>query len=124
MSAKVNTKKTTAAKKAPAKKIVAKKAKVVKKDKVNDEVREGGLGQKPTVIRKKFEGVVVSDAMDKTVVVRIDSVKVHSKYMKRFSVSKKYKVHDEKNQFKVDDKVTFVECRPLSKDKRWRVIYS
>ena len=111
MSAKVNTKKTTTAKKAPAKKVVAKKAKVVKEE-------------KPTVIRKKFEGVVVSDSMDKTVVVRIDRVKVHSKYMKRFSVSKKYKVHDEKNKFKVDDKVTFVECRPLSKDKRWRVIYS
>lgn len=115
MSAKVNTKKTTTAKKTPAKKVVAKKSKVVKKV-----VKK----EKPTVIRKKFEGVVVSDSMDKTVVVRIDRVKVHSKYMKRFSVSKKYKVHDEKNQFKVDDKVTFVECRPLSKDKRWRVIYS
>ncbi len=113
MSAKVNTKKTTTAKKAS-----------VKKEKKNPPKADQLEAGKPAVIRKKFEGVVVSDAMDKTVVVRIDRVKVHSKYMKRFSVSKKYKVHDEKNQFKVDDKVTFVECRPLSKDKRWRVIYS
>jgi small subunit ribosomal protein S17 len=62
--------------------------------------------------------------MDKTVVVRVDQVKVHPKYRKRYTVSKRYKVHDEKNQYKEDDKVAFVECRPLSKDKRWRVIYN
>ena len=75
------------------------------------------------VIRRKFDGIVVSDKMDKTIVVRVDRVKVHPKYGKRFTVSKKFKVHDEKNQFKEKDKVVFVECRPLSKDKRWRVIY-
>jgi len=75
------------------------------------------------VIKKKFNGVVVSDKMNKTVVVRVDTVKIHPKYRKRYTVSKKYKVHDEKEQFKIDDKVTFIECRPLSKDKRWRVIY-
>lgn len=74
-------------------------------------------------IKKTFDGVVVSDLMDKTVVVRVDRVRIHPKYKKRYTLSKKYKVHDEKNQFKVDDKVSFVECRPLSKDKRWRVIY-
>lgn len=74
------------------------------------------------VIKKKFDGVVVSDKMDKTIVVRVDRVSVHPKYGKRFTVSKKYKVHDEKGQYKIDDKVTFVECRPLSKDKRWRVL--
>ena len=73
------------------------------------------------VIRKKFQGVVVTDAMDKTIVVRVDRVKVHPKYKKRYTVSRKYKVHDEKNQFKAGDKVSFVECRPMSKDKRWRV---
>ncbi len=82
------------------------------------------LDNKKTIIKKKFHGIVVSDKMDKTVTVRIDSVKIHPKYKKRYTVSKKYKVHDEKNKFKKDDKVSFVECRPLSKDKKWRVIYS
>lgn len=79
---------------------------------------------KKAIIKKKFNGVVVSDKMDKTIVVRVDRVKQHAKYKKRYTVSKRYKVHDEKNQYKEDDKVTFIECRPISKDKRWRVIYS
>lgn len=78
--------------------------------------------QKQT-IKKKFNGVVVGDKMDKTIVVRVDRVKVHPMYKKRYTVSKKYKVHDEKNKFKTDDKVIFIECRPLSKNKRWRVLY-
>ncbi len=77
--------------------------------------------QKET-IKKKFQGVVVSDKQDKTIVVKVDRVKIHPKYKKRFTVSKKYKVHDEKNKCKEGDKVSFIECRPLSKDKRWRVI--
>jgi len=77
---------------------------------------------KPAVIRRRFTGVVVSDSADKTIVVRVDSVKKHPKYQKRYTVSRKYKVHDEKNEFKAGDKVSFVECRPLSRDKRWRVI--
>ena len=79
---------------------------------------------KKNIIKKKFNGIVVSDKMDKTIVVKVDSVKIHPKYKKRYTMSKKYKVHDEKNKFKVDDKVIFIECRPLSKDKKWRVIYS
>lgn len=79
--------------------------------------------QKKTVIRKKFSGVVVKATMDKTLVVRVDRVKVHAKYKKRFTVSRNYKVHDEKNKFQVGDKIVFVECRPLSKNKRWRVVY-
>ena len=79
---------------------------------------------KKNIIKKKFNGTVLSDKMDKTIVVKVDSVKIHPKYKKRYTMSKKYKVHDEKNKFKVDDKVIFIECRPLSKDKRWRVIYS
>ena len=74
-------------------------------------------------IRKKFNGVVLSNAMNKTIVVKVDQVKIHSKYKKRFTISKKYKVHDEKEQFNVNDKVSFIECRPLSRYKRWRVIY-
>ena len=75
------------------------------------------------VIKKNFNGEVVSDKMNKTIVVKIDSVKVHPRYKKRYTVSKKYKVHDEKEQFKIGDKVKFIECRPMSKDKRWRVVY-
>lgn len=76
------------------------------------------------VIKKKFNGIVVSDKMDKTIVVSVNSVKVHPRYKKRYTISKKYKVHDEKNQYKEDDKVSFIETRPISKDKKWRVIYS
>ena len=74
------------------------------------------------IIKRKFSGIVVSDKMDKTIVVRVETVKCDPKYKKRYTVVKKYKVHDEKNQFKEGDKVDFVECRPLSKDKKWRVI--
>lgn len=74
------------------------------------------------IIRKKFSGVVVSDKSDKTIVVKVDTVKIHPKYKKRYTRSQKYKVHDEKNEFKTGDKVNFVECRPLSRDKRWRVV--
>lgn len=72
--------------------------------------------------KRKLTGEVVSDKMAKTIVVKVESVKVHPKYQKRYTVSKKYKVHDETNQYKVGDKVVFVECRPLSRDKRWRVL--
>ncbi len=78
--------------------------------------------EKPATIIKKFNGVVVSDKNDKTIVVKVETVKVHPKYKKRYVVSRRYKVHDEQNEFKVGDKVVFIECRPLSRDKRWRVI--
>ena len=77
-----------------------------------------------STIQRKLNGKVVSDKMDKTIVVKVDSVKLHPKYHKRYITSKKYKVHDEKNYYKVDDKVVFVASRPLSKGKRWRVIYN
>jgi small subunit ribosomal protein S17 len=73
---------------------------------------------------RKLAGVVVSNKMDKTIVVRVDRVAVHPKYKKRYTVSQKYKVHDEKNQYQEGDKVIFSECRPISKDKKWRVIYT
>ncbi|MBU0613001.1 30S ribosomal protein S17 [Patescibacteria group bacterium] len=72
--------------------------------------------------KRKFVGIVVSDSMDKTIVVRVDRVKTHKKYQKQYAVSRKYKVHDEKNKYKKGDKAEFIECRPISKDKRWRVI--
>jgi small subunit ribosomal protein S17 len=73
-------------------------------------------------IVKKFSGVVVSDKGDKTIVVKVETVKIHPKYKKRYTVSRKYKVHDEKNEYRTGDKVSFVECRPLSRDKRWRAV--
>ena len=60
--------------------------------------------------------------MDKTVVVKVERIKEHPKYRKRFKVHKKYKAHDEKNEYKVGDKVIIEECRPLSREKRWRVV--
>ncbi len=81
------------------------------------------VDNKRKVIKKKFNGIVISDKMDKTIIVKVDQVKVHSKYKKRYTISKKYKVHDERNKYKIDDKVTFIECRPLSKNKRWRALY-
>ena len=71
---------------------------------------------------KVFQGVVVSDKMKKTVVVQVDRMKTHPKYLKQYQQSRKFKVHDEKGEYKVGDVVRFVETRPLSKDKRWRVI--
>ena len=75
------------------------------------------------VIKRKFKGIVVSDKMNKTIVVKVERIKIHPRYKKRYKVSRKYKVHDEKEKFKAGDKIIFVECRPLSKDKRWRVLY-
>ncbi|MFA5754428.1 MAG: 30S ribosomal protein S17 [Patescibacteria group bacterium] len=73
-------------------------------------------------LSRQFTGVVVSAKNDKTIVVRVDNVKKHPKYQKRYVVSRRYKVHDEKNTHQIGDKVVFVECRPLSRDKRWRVV--
>lgn len=72
---------------------------------------------------RKFEGIVTSDKQDKTLVVKVEIIKLHPRYKKRYSQSRKYKVHDEKNEYKEGDKVAFVECRPLSREKRWRVLY-
>ncbi len=71
-----------------------------------------------------LKGKVVSDKMDKTITVEVARVKTNAKYKKKYAVSRKFKVHDEKNQYKVGDVVEFIACRPISKDKKWRVIYS
>jgi small subunit ribosomal protein S17 len=71
--------------------------------------------------RKERRGVVVSDAMDKTVVVRVDVVKPHPKYKKMMRRSVRLHCHDERNEAKLGDTVRVVETRPLSKTKRWRV---
>jgi small subunit ribosomal protein S17 len=72
--------------------------------------------------RKVREGLVVKDKMDKTVVVAVETRKVHPLYKKRIRVTKKYKAHDENNTCKIGDKVKIIETRPLSREKRWRVI--
>ncbi len=69
-----------------------------------------------------FTGVVVSDKMKKTIVVRVDRTVTHPKYGKRYVRSRNYKVHDETNAHKTGETVAFVECRPYSRDKRWRVV--
>jgi small subunit ribosomal protein S17 len=71
--------------------------------------------------RKTMLGFVVSNKMDKTVVVAVETRKVHPLYKKAIKRTKKYKVHDENNACEIGNKVKIVETRPLSKEKRWRV---
>ena len=80
------------------------------------------MTKKEQIKIKKYKGVVVSDKMDKTIVVLVERVKTHPLYTKQYKVSRKYKVHDPANEFKMNDLVEFIQCRPISKDKKWRVI--
>ena len=73
-------------------------------------------------LRKTRVGIVTSDKMDKTVVVTIKNRVRHPLYNKIVNDSVKYKAHDENNECGVGDKVLIMECRPYSKDKRWRVV--
>lgn len=70
----------------------------------------------------KLKGRVMSDKMDKTIVVAVERLKTHSKYIKKYLSTKRYKVHDPENKYKVGDIVEFIQCRPISKDKRYKVI--
>jgi small subunit ribosomal protein S17 len=71
---------------------------------------------------RKIIGTVVSDKMMKTRVVAVASLKKHPKYLKFYKVTTKFKAHDENNEYKTGDKVTIEESRPLSREKRWRII--
>jgi small subunit ribosomal protein S17 len=71
---------------------------------------------------KTLSGIVVSDKMDKTVVVKVDRYVKHEKYKKYYTISKKYKAHDEENKYKTGDKVEIAETRPISKDKKFKVV--
>lgn len=73
-------------------------------------------------IRKARVGTVVSDKMEKTVVVAVESLISHPLYGRRIKQTKKLKAHDENNEAKTGDKVRVMETRPLSKDKRWRIV--
>jgi small subunit ribosomal protein S17 len=72
--------------------------------------------------RKSFVGRVISDKMDKTVVLAVTRRIAHSRYNKVVKRTTKYKAHDEKNECKVGDMVRVIETRPISKDKRWKVL--
>ncbi len=72
--------------------------------------------------KKRQSGVVISDKMDKTVVVSVTRFVEHPKYKKRIKISKKYKAHDETNSKKVGDKVEIEETKPISKDKHFKVV--
>jgi small subunit ribosomal protein S17 len=72
--------------------------------------------------KRKLEGTIISTKMAKTVVVKVERVKEHPKYKRRYKQHKKYKAHIEEGEYRVGDKVIIEECRPISKDKRWRVI--
>lgn len=73
-------------------------------------------------MRKTRVGTVISDRMDKTIVVRVQTLKEHPRYRKVMRQSTRFKVHDEQNQCTVGDRVRIVETRPLSHDKRWRLL--
>ncbi len=76
-----------------------------------------------TIIKKqKLVGMVVSDKIDKTVVVKVDERKRHPKYKKAYTVSKKFKAHDEKNEYHIGDRVVIESIRPMSKEKKFKVI--
>jgi small subunit ribosomal protein S17 len=73
-------------------------------------------------IYRKLAGVVVSDKMNKTRVVLVERLKKHKRYLKYYKVTKRFKAHDEKNEYKIGDRVIIQETRPISKEKRWQII--
>ncbi len=82
------------------------------------------MNSQKTTDKRRLQGVVVSDKMDKTRVVTVSRLKKHPKYLKYYKVTQRFKVHDETNATHTGDKVTIEETRPLSKDKRWRITNS
>ncbi len=81
---------------------------------------EKNVSQNKIIAKKK--GIVVSDKMDKTVVVAVDSFKTHPKYKKKMKVTNRYKAHDAENKYKVGDVVEIVPTKPISKDKSYKVL--
>lgn len=68
------------------------------------------------------KGRVISDKMDKTIVVAVESFKTHPKYIKKYKSTKKYKIHDPENKAKIGDVVEFIDCKPVSKDKKFKIV--
>lgn len=73
-------------------------------------------------ILAKKKGTVVSDKGNKTAIIAVDIFKTHKKYQKRYKSTKRYKAHDEENKCKIGDTVEIVACRPMSKDKKYKVV--
>ena len=72
--------------------------------------------------KKTLRGIIVSDKMQKTVVVAVTRLVKHPKYKKYYKVTKRFKAHDEKSEYRIGDKVLIQETRPMSKEKRWQVV--
>ena len=72
--------------------------------------------------KKQLRGIVVSDKMQKTRVVKVETLKTHPKYKRRYRSHKRYKAHDEKVQYHIGDRVIIEETRPMSKDKHWTIV--
>jgi small subunit ribosomal protein S17 len=72
--------------------------------------------------KRKLQGIVVSNKMQKTLVVEVERIKVHPKYKRRYKVHKRYKAHFDSGEYNIGDKVLIEESRPISKEKRWVVI--
>mgnify|MGYP001599793928 CR=1 FL=1 len=75
-----------------------------------------------TIKKRKIAGLIVSDKMMKTRIVAVTRLKRHPKYLKYYKSTTRFKAHDENNEYKVGDKVVIEETRPMSKEKRWRII--
>lgn len=88
----------------------------------NTEKETATVGQENEKNPKRLRGTVVSNAMQKTLVVRVDRLIEHPKYKKRYTVSRRYKVHYDEGDYNLGDLVTIQESRPISKEKRWRVV--
>ncbi|RKY30255.1 MAG: 30S ribosomal protein S17 [Candidatus Omnitrophota bacterium] len=71
---------------------------------------------------RKLIGTIVSDKMDKTRVVAVAHVRAHPRYKKRIKITRRLKAHDENNEYKTGDRVVMEETRPMSKDKRWKIV--
>ncbi|HEX4104306.1 MAG TPA: 30S ribosomal protein S17 [Candidatus Paceibacterota bacterium] len=78
--------------------------------------------QKPENKKRRIAGVVVSDKMQKTRVVAVSRLKKHPKYLKYYKVTTKFKAHDEANEYKTGDEVVIEETRPMSREKRWKIV--
>lgn len=80
------------------------------------------MNQEKSIKKQQMTGTVVSDKMMKTVVVKVDIRKRHPKYMKSYTISKKFKAHDEKGEYHIGDRIVIESCRPISREKRFKVI--
>lgn len=73
-------------------------------------------------MKRRLKGEVVSTKMANTIIVRLTRMKMHPKYQKQYKINKRYKVHDAKGIAQVGNQVIFEECRPISKDKKWKLV--